>query len=134
VPLELGDPEVQSLEIEEDGAIDAEVRLCLLCAECGEEMKESVFEFEDRPAEIARHVLEHNEANTDYELSIEEDETEASDRFQTKDRHGRTIKNFRYRRHFYSVELRATAHCSCGASFEVSFSDEVQASGMEDLT
>lgn len=72
------------------------------------------------------HEFVHDEACDDpepeYDISLE---FSATDRFQEKDRHGKPIKSYRYRRHYYGVEVAATLKCaSCGTEETIQANDE----------
>lgn len=134
VALEAGDPEVQSSEVDETGQVSVEVRFVLTCQDCGEEMKETTFNFDKVPDELENHLEAHREAgDKDVSLSLEEPSFEAEDRYEDKDRKGKKIKNYRYMKHMWGVRGEATVECSCGKSFSLELFDEVQASGMDEL-
>lgn len=133
VSLEIQEPEVSSLEIAEDGNINADVRVYLTCADCGTEMKEYTFNIDEIPDEVFSHIEEHNEAGEEYSLEIEENGVDMVDEMQTHDRHGNPIKNYRYQKHYYGFELTALVTCSCGEEIEVSFTDKEQASAFDEL-
>jgi len=103
----------------EKGTASLRLRIHNDCVECGTELKAAEFEFE--------HVfnLEHEHADDeepDFELFYEVVRTSRS-------------HPPRARRHktFYGVEGTAFARCTCGYETpEWKFSDEVQASGMDD--
>jgi len=149
VSLEAQDPEVQSCDVELDGTVSAEVRLVLACAECGDEGKETVFTFEEQSDELEEHIAAHaaggwwegeegeegsvwHELSETYELNVEEPEFEVLDEYETKDRHGKPIRNFRYQKHLYGVSGTATVECSCGESFDLGMSDTLQASAFDE--
>lgn len=68
----------------------------------------------------------------DVELSVETDITR-TDETQRTDRKGRVIRNHRYMKRLYGVQVEATVKCdTCGVDIASgSYSDAVQASGME---
>jgi hypothetical protein len=124
VSLELQEPEL-NLNVEGD-SITGQVRLVLTCVECGNEGKETNLDID--------LALDHDcdRAEDDFELVDEAAET--TERYQDKDRHGKPIKNPRYRRHYYGAEITATVCCNkCGKEFEVTETVEEQASGFEEL-
>lgn len=134
VGLEAGEPEVQSSEVDETGLVTVEVRFVLTCQDCGEEMKETTFNFEETPEGLLEHIEAHNEAgDTDFTLSLEEPSFEAEDRYENKDRHGKPIKNYRYMKHMWGVRGTATVECTCEKSFSVELFDELPASALDEL-
>lgn len=120
------EPEEERCEVDED-RVTAEVRIVNTCAECGAELKEARFSFDEEIEDI-----EHKNSCKKKELSADA-EWERTERTQNKDRHGKPIKSSRYMKHFYGVEGTVTVTCECGASTEVKLSDEIQASGMDEL-
>ena len=136
VSLEQADPEVDNLEVDEAGTVTGEVRLVLTCADCGGEMKEVTLDFDvEADLDLSSHIDAHNAAGEAFTLEVEEDGIDATDRYQTTDRHGKPIKNFRYQRHFYGFELSVKVTCSCEREmeFDVSIAGDEQASAFEDL-
>lgn len=127
------DPEVSDYSVNSAGTVTVEVRLALACAECGDEGKETTFEFDTVPDGLEDHIEEHEKAGTDFELDFDEPDFSYYDRFQNTDKNGKPIKSIRYMKHYHGVEGTGSVICSCGKSFEVTFSDEVQASSMDDL-
>jgi hypothetical protein len=74
------DPEVNGLEVDEDGHVSASVRIVLTCAEDSTELKEATFDVEaDVPSEFA----EAHHGN-DHELSVEEGSFEQTSRVETE--------------------------------------------------
>ena len=56
VSFDESEPEVNNLEVDEDGHVTAEVRIVNACAECGEELTEANLEAEaDHADEVAKH-------------------------------------------------------------------------------
>lgn len=95
VSLELGEPEVDSENIDTDGQIEVSITLTRNCADCGSEMKSYTYELE-ATAEIEGHK---GEGHT---LELELDTPEA-------DEGG----GGRYAKNMISVEVGATVRCSC---------------------
>ena len=54
VSFDEADPEVNTLGIDEDGQVNAEVRIVNTCADCGTELKEITFEMEHDHQHTAR--------------------------------------------------------------------------------
>lgn len=121
------EPEADDCDIAEDGTITASVRIHNDCSGCSQELAETTFELEGS-IDVGEHEGEG------HELSAEVTTAQRSDRTQTHDRHGKPIKNYRYARRYYGVEVEIEVTCSCGAQLgSVQLSDEVQASGMDSL-
>jgi hypothetical protein len=134
VSLEAQEPEVESIEVDDaSGEVSASVRCVLACMDCGTEMKETTLELQNTSTEVAEHIDKHAEAEEEYSLDVEESNVEATDHYQTVDRHGKPIKKARYQRHFYGVSMTATVTCSCGDCFDVDLEDSVQASMFDEL-
>jgi len=96
-----------------------DVRVPYLSACCGDEVAEAEYSMEEE-VEVA-HTVEGCEGS----LVLEVGEMEAADRFQETDRHGKPIRNFRYRRHYYGVTVEAKVTCDgCTYSGDVVLSDE----------
>lgn len=125
VGLEQGDPELD-LSVEGD-RVTGYVRLVLTCADCGGEMKEANLDID--------LDIDHDcEKNEDDDFEIEDESAEPTDRYETKDRHGKAIKNFRYQKHFYGAEISITVRCNnCNETIELADAVEEQASGFDDL-
>ena len=121
VSVEMGEPDAEIYV--ESGIVEGSVRLVLLCADCGEELSEANAE-----------LSESFDHECDGEYEIGEFEAEAMDRFQDKDRHGKPIKNSRYKRHYYGADVTVTVKClTCGEEFVVTSNVEQQASSFEEL-
>jgi hypothetical protein len=132
VSFEERDPEVQSLEVDEDGNVRAEIRLVNACSECGTELKEANFELEaDHCEECKGHQGEG------HDLTVEEQGCDRGSRSGYFDRKKKVWVNKygRYAKTMYSVSLDYTITCTCGKLESISgtIEDEVQASGMEEL-
>lgn len=132
--LETNDPEVQSVEIDSDGMIEGEVKIVRVSSCCNEEMKEANFEFQIDPSdEIAEHIESHTEAGTAYDLSVEEDGIEQTERMSPGvDKKGKLIP-FRFRKTFIGFSANFTVNCSCGFSASVDYGDDLAASGFDEL-
>lgn len=139
------EPEI-NITVDDEGSVTGDVRIVNTCAECSTELKETTFSVdEDFSTEIAEHrnaegevpegepVPEGEEPKVHKELSVDHDGGSRNDRTQSTDRHGKPIKSSRYMKRFYGAEMTITVTCECGETFERAWSDEVQASGMEEL-
>lgn len=137
--FEEGDPELD-LSIDNDGEITGTCRIFLNCAECGSECKEYTIDVQiTADEEIEAHQKKHK----DCVLEITDESASFTDRSESTK--SRTLKNGtvkvthispRYRRRFYGAEITGTITCSCDKPLSIAFefSDEVQASGMEELS
>jgi hypothetical protein len=57
-----------------------------------------------------------------------------TDRYEDRDRHGKLIKNYRYMKHFYGVEVTGTLTCPvCGEDIDYGGEAEEQASAFDEL-
>ena len=129
--MEDGEPEVQQdFELNNQlngGTIQGSVRITRVCCDCGTEVKEYTFDLEET-IEIPEECAEHD-------LELDAESPEMTSRTQTTDRHGKPIKNSRYMKSFYGVEVAYTVTCkTCKKDIATgTIADETQASGMEDL-
>ncbi len=112
--------------------VSPEVRVVIPCGECGRELKDTTFSCE---LETEHTCDKLPKEEPDEGITIEGTvEVEAIDDYQTKDRHGKEIKNPRYQTHLYGASVVATATCPfCQGQIEITESDSVAASGMDEL-
>ena len=123
----LEEPDFDPSEPEFDGsqvAVDIEASYPSAC--CNDEVATQSYravgtlEFEHAPT----CDFSEDDTECDYQIELTGD-PEATDRFEHKDRHGKPIKNSRYRRHYYGVEAIITVTCpKCAVDAEVPVSDE----------
>jgi hypothetical protein len=124
VSLELQEPEL-NLNVEGD-SITGQVRLVLTCADCGGEAKEANLDID--------LSLDHDCDRKEDDFELVDETAEPTERYQDKDQRGKSIKNPRYRRHYYGAEITVTVRCNhCDKEFEVTETVEEQASGFEEL-
>jgi hypothetical protein len=57
VSFDEADPEVNDLDVSDNGSVTASVRIVNTCAECGTELKEAMLELEESP-DLAAHIGE----------------------------------------------------------------------------
>jgi Pyruvate/2-oxoacid:ferredoxin oxidoreductase gamma subunit len=119
VSMELQDePEEERAEFDaKTGEIDASYRIVRTCAECGTELKEATFDFEETLDQdiLDEHKGEGHELSAKFDAeSIEESGT-------------------RYAKSYFGVMLAVTVSCSCGFDHEIHMLDKVAASEMEEL-
>src|SRR4030067_1601736 len=93
VSLEIGEPEDNGLALDGD-TLSGEVRLALTCAECSEEMKDTIFDVSETIDEITSHLEEHGatDENPDpeiHEVTLDSVSLDSTDRYQDKNRHGK---------------------------------------------
>jgi hypothetical protein len=134
--LETEEPEVQSIEVDQDGRVTGSIRVFRTSSCCGDEMKEYVFDINADPTdEIDTHLEMHEQTGTEYELSVEEGSVESTERSQTTDRKGNKITNPRYMKTLIGFIATLDVSCSCDQAFTatVEVSDEVAASDFEEL-
>lgn len=119
------EPEVTSLEIDEDGHVTASVTRTLGCGECGTELKSAEIELEGDNDDVTEHLKREGT----HELIIEDESVEPTDRTDGKGRPAR------YTRTYYGVRLSYRVTCSCDDKWaaEGDLEDDVQASSMDEL-
>lgn len=106
------------------------VRIVNNCGECGTELKEASFDISEEILDATDHAT-----NCDGELSVEVDMAERTDRLENKTRSGKLIKHARYMKHLYGAQANLKVTCDkCEFEALISWSDEVQGSGMDELT
>jgi hypothetical protein len=149
-PNELGEPE---LELDaEAGIITGNCRIVITSGCCGDELKESNFEVEiDLADKFDAAIREHLKLAGDVEVDLSEwefeitDETpEATDRSETTSKHtkkdGTVVEKpipYRYQKRFYGAYVQVTVTATkddASVSVDGEWSDEVPASGMDELT
>lgn len=132
-----------NLELDDSGQLTGDVRRVLPCGECGTELKDTTFDIDvdlneilqinDKPANLT-DCSGGGDHEWDWE-SAEDPSVSADERMETKDKHGKPIKNSRYMTQYYGVLIEGTVKCKlCGleASYEVK--DEASASSFDELT
>lgn len=119
----------------EDSRVTGSIRRVLSCADCGEELKQAEFDVDlDIRLDAAEEEEESECADDAHEWEIEDSTLDATSRMQTTDRRGKPIKRARYMKMFYGVDISGSVKCrNCEATGSFSGSEEVQASGMEEL-
>lgn len=125
VGLENGEPELSDVEITNGGDVEGQVRLVLVCVECGNEIKELYLDF--------GVPVDHECKKEEPDLEIVDESAEIVDRYETKDRHGKPIKNFRCQKHYYGADITISMRCNaCGEEFDVVDTVEDQASSFDE--
>jgi hypothetical protein len=115
--LEMQDPEVNSLEVDEDGQVTAEVRIARNSECCGDEMKEATLSLESEEGRPNGCRCEPAE------LTVDEDSCEPTDEGGS-----------RYQKSYFGASLECTVTCQiCKKTKAVTMSDKVAASEMEEL-
>lgn len=126
VSFEEAEPEVDSLDVDAEGNVTANVRIANQCGECGNDLREYTFEVSvDRSDECKGHT---GEGHT---LDIEETSSERTQRSVGKGRGTRTFYGFTVE---YEIKCECDADKKDGERWSVSgtLSDDVQASGMDE--
>jgi len=136
------DPEVE-IEFDADAyTVSGTVRITNNCEECGQELTEMTFDVDiDVSDEVKKHwttVGDWKDGDPPLEghtgVEMANDDASRSDRYETTDRRGKTIKNARYQKHLYGAEMALTFTCECGEQFhDEQWSDEVPGSAMDEL-
>jgi hypothetical protein len=126
VALQEEDPEVQSLEVDEEGTVTAEVRIVNVCANCNTELTEYTFSVDDQIG------LPEPDDDHEHDLEVEEVSSERTQPDHTPP--GQKPPPARYRKTYYGFELTVKVTCKgCDLEEELVLADDVQASGMEVL-
>lgn len=136
--LESEEPEVETEEVNGEGAWSVEVVLRRNSVCCGAEMKEGRFSFDGDVAEEAKAHWDSNHGDLaedeemDLGIAVEAEATERAE--TTNPKTGKPIP-FCYQRSFYGVEATVTISCgSCGETIHTeTFTDELQASAFDEL-
>jgi hypothetical protein len=128
VAFDEADPEVDSLEISEDGTVTAEVRIVNNCADCGSELKEATFQLEEQVD------IPEGHSGEGHQLEIEEAGAERTQRSGYYKKGEFVSAGGRYAKTYYGASVSYEITCECGA-LEISgtLEDDVQASGMDEL-
>lgn len=128
VSFDEADPEVDELEIDDDGQITCSVRITNTCAECGTELKEATLELEDE-------VAVDGHSGDDHELQIIEAGTERTSRSGYYKKGEWVSAGGRYAKTYYGADVSYEVTCLCGKLEAItgSIGDDVQASGMEEM-
>lgn len=116
------EPEVDLNFDADTGDVNAQVRIVLTHDECGQELKEASFDFEETvPSEI---LAEHK--GDGHDLDIDQGNAELTTRGEGRGRYMKT---------FYGalVEVSVTCECSQEPIWSHCFEDDVQASHMDEL-
>jgi len=117
---EENEPEVESVEVDDEGHVNAEVRIVNACAECGTDLTEATLSMDGEADTIPCSCKPE-----DRELEAEEAGSERSVRIEGKGRGTKT---------FYGATLDVTVRCGkCNKEWTVTMEDEIQASGMDQV-
>lgn len=125
------EPEVNSEDIDDDGAINIELRLVNNCAECSTELAETTQEL---TAQVPGEVMELHTGDG-HSLELEVEDLGRDERYATTDRRGKPIKKSRYQKKFYVGLCKAVVTCSCSTEpiYEEDLSEETQAGDFDSL-
>lgn len=148
-----GDPEIELQDVtlnthETGGCVTVEAEVKLTCSDCSEAVKsatisaeqefshecspETKAEFEESQKAAGEPPF-NEESGEEFTVDDEQPDCEATDRQQTTDRHGKPIKNPRYRRQYYGFTTTVEVKCNrCGEVISVDLEGEEQASGFEE--
>jgi hypothetical protein len=113
--------EVYNFEVDNDGSINAEVRVARLSACCGTEVREATYEFND----MFEHECAKLNTTEDGEVSFDADEPD----FEVEEGGGS-----RYAKNMISCFATASVTCDvCEEVIEVELKEEIAASGYDDM-
>lgn len=115
------EPEVD-VDLSEDGSFSGSVRIVLTCADCSQELKEASFDFE---GEVPEEVLKEHKGH-DCSLSLDAGDNELTSRSEGKGRYAKT---------FYGYRAALDLSCACASDglWATEFTDDIQASHMDEL-
>jgi hypothetical protein len=120
--VEVGDWTVEGIE-----SVLGSVRVALLCAECGSELKDTELDF---VIDFDHDCDQMDDATT--EIEVNDITGEGTSRFENTYR-GKVVPG-RYWRTFYGAELTASCHCpACDENFTVTTTVDEQASSFNEL-
>jgi hypothetical protein len=122
VSLEEEDPEIEELEVDEDGCVTGSVRIVNNCGECGDGLREATLEIDaDHSEAVKAHKCDKKKDG----LEIEQGDAERTQKTEGK---GRGMKTF------YGASVSYEINCACGETIvEHTWEDHVQASGMDEM-
>lgn len=120
VGLEFAEPEVENLEVNEDGHVTGEIRIHRDCADCGNELKEATFEID---VDLSEKVGDGHKGEG-HELEIHEDSVE-----QIEEGGGR------YKKSYFGARVEFHLTCECGKLEDASgeYEDKLAASSMDEM-
>jgi hypothetical protein len=148
------EPEIDSqidTRVDEEGEhmadITGTVKIVLTSECCGDEMKEATFDIDLQDIELTKATdctcegeTWHEDAHIADESGQITDRQESSVPFTYKrgPLKGQTIRKPippRFQKHYYGAQVDFSIHCPCGKEIgTATFEDDVQASGMDELT
>lgn len=135
-----GELEVEQEDISLDGKeISLQVHAVIPCGECGTELKTydfDVTEYFDISHECDCPSLSDEEdeyyLEPEYEI-MDDGSPEPLEEFETKDRHGKPVKNPHYQKHLYGFTQSVTIRCiHCNAVTVVDLSEMVPSSNFNE--
>lgn len=132
--VSFGEGTVEDVDVAvEDAEVRVSGRVVLPCGECGTELKEWSFD-DSFPIEHDCEKEQPDDEEEQFEVESEGDFT-ATERTETKDRHGKPIKNSRYMKTYRGFEGEVLVKClRCGETgIAVQCSGEEQASGFDEI-
>ena len=121
------DPEIEDISVDDEGSVQANVRIVNACDQCGAELKEATLDMEtDDPCDAYRLHLEDVKGEAkDHKLEVEET---SSSRTQRSEGKGRGTKTF------YGATIDYKVTCGCGKfEHEGTMEDDTQASSMDEM-
>jgi hypothetical protein len=123
VGLEMDDPDLEDIDISDNGEITATVRIARKCADCGNDMKEALLEMSD---EVPQDIADRHDGEK-HKLSIEETAVEPIEE-----------GGGRYAISYYGATVHYAVRCSCQKDdadpiYESSMEEKVAASEMDEM-
>lgn len=115
------EPEVD-VDLNDDGSFSGNVRIVLTCADCSQELKEAQFDFDGKvPEEI---VKAHS--GEGHSLNLDVGDNELTSRSEGSGRYMKTFWGYR-------AALDLSCMCSNDGLWTKEFTDDIQASHMDEL-
>lgn len=127
VGFEEQEPEVDQLEVDEEGTVSAEVKIVNCCAECGDELREASFTV------TAEHELGEHKGEG-HQLEVEEQGSERTNRSGYFQKGKFVPSGGRYAKTFYGFTVEYSITCSCQSEALATgmLEDDIQASSMDE--
>lgn len=128
------DPE-GDLEVSEEGMLSGDIRRVLNCADCSQELKEATLNFDQDLNDVLTLPIgateEQEKCEHDWNWTGSTPSMNPTDRYDDK---GGKIKQLRYMKHLYGVEVVGEVECTkCKVMGQYSCSQEEAAGAFDEL-
>lgn len=115
------EPEVD-VDLSDDGTFSGNVRIVLTCADCSQELKDASFDFDGEVPEEIHSAHQGDE----HALDLEAGDYELTSRSEGKGRYTKTFYGYR-------ATLDLSCMCQSEGLWTTEFTDDIQASHMDEL-